>query len=92
MAVRHRKQGIEKNQYKRGGMKAYAPIKCWTAELFIPYKLLSVFQNTPPVKGTLWKANFCRLDYDTGKMIKWAWVPIETSFHETEWYFPLIFE
>jgi hypothetical protein len=75
-----------------GVMKAYVPIKSWKAELFFPYSLLSPFLNIPPVKGTRWKANFCRLDYDTGKIIKWAWAPVEESFHETERYFPLLFE
>jgi len=75
-----------------GTMKAYSPIESWTAELFIPYKLLCAFNNTPPAKQTLWYANFCRLDYDTGKMIRWAWAPVETSFHETQHYLPLLFE
>jgi hypothetical protein len=82
---------LKKVTINGGKTKAWASIKSWTAELFIPYALLGTFQNSPPKKGTLWKANFCRLDYDTGRMIKWAWAPIETSFHETERYFPLIF-
>ncbi len=75
-----------------GPKKDGASIKSWTAELFIPYKLLGAFKNTPAVKGSIWKANFCRLDYDTGNMVKWAWAPIETSFHETSRYFSLKFD
>lgn len=57
-------------------------MKSWTAECFFPYKLLEPLENTPPVKGTVWNANFCRLDYDPGKMIKWSWSPISVTFHE----------
>jgi hypothetical protein len=75
-----------------GKMESGSAIKSWTAELFFPYSLLSPFQNTPPVKGTRWKANFCRLDYDSGSMIKWAWAPVNHSFHEIERYYALLFE
>lgn len=57
-------------------------MKSWTAECFFPYKLLEPLENTAPSKGSIWNANFCRLDYDTGKMIKWSWSPVEVSFHE----------
>lgn len=84
---------VEKKVTINGGVKKNgASVKAWTAELFIPYKLLGAFENTPAVKGAIWKANFCRLDYDTGTMVKWAWAPIETSFHETSRYFSLKFD
>lgn len=54
----------------------------WTAELFFPFKLLEPLENNYPSTGTVWNANFCRLDYDSGKMIKWSWSPIKVSFHE----------
>jgi hypothetical protein len=54
----------------------------WTAEMFFPFKLLSPLGNVPPAKGTCWNANFYRLDYDGGKMTKFAWSPVEKSFHE----------
>ena len=57
-------------------------LQSWTAELFFPYTLLAPLQKTPPQSGTIWNANFCRLDYDPGKMIKWSWSPIESTFHE----------
>ncbi len=57
-------------------------MKSWTAELFFPYTLLAPLQKVPPVSGMMWKANFCRLDYDPGKMIKWSWSPVKASFHE----------
>ncbi len=64
----------------------------WTAEIFVPFALLSPLGNVPPKTGTLWNANFCRLDYDEGKMIKWAWSPIETSFHEFQKYKTIRFD
>ncbi|MBL7762852.1 MAG: carbohydrate-binding family 9-like protein [Chitinophagaceae bacterium] len=87
------KRKVQKKIIIDGGeMKSNAPIKGWTAELFFPYQLLSPLQNVPPVSGARWNANFCRLDYDTGKAVKWAWSPVITSFHEYETYFSLVFE
>lgn len=72
---------IEGGKAEMGGK-----IKSWSAELFFPYMLFSPLSNVPPVSGTIWNANFYRLDYDSGKMIKWAWTPINKSFHEFEKY------
>ncbi|MBN1409839.1 MAG: carbohydrate-binding family 9-like protein [Spirochaetales bacterium] len=36
----------------------------WTAEVFIPFKLLVGFCNCPPPEGTKWRGNLCRIDYD----------------------------
>lgn len=58
----------------------------WTAELFFPISLFEPLQNIALKKGVCWNANFYRLDYDAGKMIKFAWSPINTSFHEYEKY------
>lgn len=54
----------------------------WSAEIFFPYTLLNPLPIVPPKKGDLWHANFYRLDYDAGPMVKWAWSPVEKSFHE----------
>jgi len=76
-----------------GGKKiANAAITSWTAELFFPYDLFSPLGNIPPTSGTFWNANFYRLDYDSGKMIKWAWSPVEKSFHELKKFRPIKFE
>lgn len=64
-------------------------ITSWTAEVFFPYDLLI---NTPPASGTVWNANFYRLDYDSGNMIKYAWGPVERSFHELKKFRPIKFE
>jgi hypothetical protein len=73
-------------------MKNGAQIPEWSAELFFPNRLLSLLTNVPPKSGMRWNANFCRLDYDTGKMTKWSWSPIKLSFHEFEKYFAIQFE
>jgi len=59
-----------------------ATITSWSAELFFPYELLRPLGNLPPKSGTIWNANFYRLDYDTGKARRFAWSPVEKHFHE----------
>ncbi len=87
------KNKVIKNVIISGGqMKPGASIKSWTAELFFPYRVLNPLLNVPPVSGTRWNANFCRLDYDSGNMVKWAWSPVEKSFHEFKKYYALQFE
>ena len=68
-------------------------ITSWTAEIFFSYNGLGLMPKVPPASGTQWKANFCRLDYDTGAMIKWSWTPsITKSFHELEKFLSIKFE
>jgi hypothetical protein len=69
-----------------------APITSWAAELFFPYDLFKPLSNVPPTSGAIWNANFYRLDYDNGKSIKWAWSPVERSFHEIDKFRPIKFE
>jgi hypothetical protein len=84
---------VTRNVYIRDGqMKSNSPIGGWSAELFFPYSVLGAVMNTTPVSGTRWNANFCRLDYDTGKMLKWSWSPIKVSFHEFEKYYSIQFD
>lgn len=76
-----------------GDAKSGATIKSWTAEVFFPNELLALLPNTPPKSGEVWNANFYRLDYDSGKMIKWSWSPtIKKSFHELENFGQIKFE
>jgi hypothetical protein len=68
-------------------------IKTWRAEIFFPYTILGLLPNIPPQSGTTWNANFCRLDYDSGNMIKYSWTPtIQKSFHEIEKFQSIRFE
>jgi len=66
-------------------------IKYWTAEFFIPYKLLKPMANVPPQPGTRWRANMYRLDHDNGTSA-WFWQPIRTNFHDYEMYGTFIFK
>ena len=74
-----------------GAAKSGATIQAWTAEVFFPYELVSIMSQAPE-SGAVWKANFCRLDYDEGKMVKWSWSPVESSFHEYQKFRSIKFE
>ncbi len=88
------RSGIKKMVNVVGGKKAMnGKIESWTAEIFFPYGALGLLPNMPPRSGSLWNANFCRLDYDSGDMVKWSWSStIETSFHELEKFRTIKFE
>lgn len=75
-----------------GKAEKNAAISSWTAELFFPFELLQTLSNVPPVSGTVWKANFYRLDYDSGSMVKWAWSPVKQTFHEYKQFRSIRFE
>ena len=62
----------------------------WTAEFFIPYKLMEPLQNMPPQKGMKWRANFYRIDYDKGSTY-WSWRPTRKNFHDYESFGTIIF-
>jgi len=88
-----KERSIKKMVNVVGGKKiANAAITSWSAELFFPYDLFSPLGNVPPTSGTFWNANFYRLDYDSGKMVKWAWGPVQNSFHELEKFRSVKFE
>ena len=55
----------------------------WSGEFFIPFRLLSGIKNVPPSKGTRWRANFYRIDYD-GDTAFSSWRPTRKSFHDYE--------
>ena len=55
-------------------------MKKWSAEIFFPYTLFYPLDNTPPKQNTYWRANFYRLDYDSEKMAKSAWIPFWEPF------------
>lgn len=86
--------GIKSKVEIAGGVKKLnGTIKSWSAEVFLSYRSLGLLPNVPPKSGTVWNANFCRLDYDTGKIVKWSWTPtIESSFHELDKFRSIIFK
>lgn len=84
---------IRKETSVRGGAKEpHASIEGWRAEFFIPYKLLSPLQQVPPKRGTTWRGNFYRMDYDDGRRTQWEWAPVGKTFHEFEKFGELRFE
>lgn len=64
----------------------------WTAEFFIPYALMRPLQNVPPKKGTQWRANIYRIDYDEAESTYWSWQPVNMNFHEFQKYGTLVFD
>ena len=74
-------------------MKPGTAIKYWSAEIFFPYEVLGLLPGLPPKSNMVWRANFCRIDYDSGKMIQWTWSKkIKSSFHELENFGFILFE
>jgi hypothetical protein len=63
----------------------------WTGEFFIPYALFKPLQQVPPKKGTEWRANVYRIDYDDGESY-WSWQPVGDSFHEYQKYGTFVFD
>ena len=59
-----------------------ATITGWRAEVFIPWALLEPLQGVPPQPGSVWRANFYRVDHDGDTPTAWYWAPVEGSFHE----------
>ena len=83
---------IRKNTSILGGPReSRAAIAGWRAEFFIPYALLKPLQNVPPKPGTVWRANFYRMDHDEGKRTQWEWAPVGPSFHEYQKFGELVF-
>ncbi|MFI5187585.1 MAG: carbohydrate-binding family 9-like protein [Chitinophagales bacterium] len=67
-------------------------ITSWAAGFFIPYSLLKPMNNVPPQKGTRWRANFYRIDYDKGEST-WQWQKVrKQTFHDYEIFGQLVFE
>ena len=64
----------------------------WIGEFFIPYALLRPLQNVPPTKGTRWRANIYRIDYDETESSYWSWQPVNNNFHEFQKYGTFVFD
>ena len=63
----------------------------WKGEVFIPYALLRPLQNVPPVKGTKWRMNIYRIDYDQGRTT-WSWMSVRTNFHDYQSFGSISFD
>ena len=66
-------------------------VTAWNAEFFIPYALLKPLNNVPPKKGTQWRANMYRIDYDK-KSSTWSWQLTGPSFHDYKKFGTFIFD
>ncbi|MEO8766454.1 MAG: carbohydrate-binding family 9-like protein [Ginsengibacter sp.] len=55
----------------------------WTAEFFIPYILITPTHLLPPPKGTKWRCNFYRIDYDRFPKYS-SWQLTRGNFHDFE--------
>lgn len=75
-----------------GPQKPHARITGWRAEVFIPYELLKPLRNVPPERGTRWRANIYRMDYDHKPTASWDWARVGNSFHEHKKFGTLIFD
>jgi hypothetical protein len=55
----------------------------WIAEFFIPFALFKGVCKIPPTPGTIWRANFCRIDHDGGSPQLYSWsAGIGKTFHD----------
>lgn len=77
---------VKINEENRGSKRI-----TWTAEVFIPFTLLEPVNNVPPKKGTQWRANFYRIDYDRNP-VYFGWQLTRQSFHDPERFGILEFE
>ncbi len=84
-------EGSRRTRHATHVIKNNGNIDAWTAEFFIPYLLLKPMTHVPPVKGTHWRANFYRIDYDN-KVSDWSWQLTRTNFHDYERFGTLIFQ
>jgi hypothetical protein len=87
--------------YYRGARKTAHAVKVsdktpgsrftWMAEFFIPYALISSLNNVPPVKGTRWRANFYRIDYDRDPVFS-SWQLTKEDYHDYKRFGVIEFE
>ena len=83
---------IQKSVSATGGTNiSMSAVTNWRAEVFIPYELLKPLRNVPPQRGTEWRANFYRVDYDDEQVTGWDWARVGPSFHEFDKFGTLVF-
>jgi hypothetical protein len=85
-------EGERKTRHEVTIRKENGKVTAWTGEVFIPYTLLKPLQNVPPTKGTQWRVNMYRIDYDGNKPSEWVWRPVKTNFHEYKSFGKMIFD
>ncbi|MDJ1492621.1 carbohydrate-binding family 9-like protein [Cytophagaceae bacterium DM2B3-1] len=97
-AFYERKQRTQHATTIQGGTrKSLASVTGWTAEFFIPYRLLSPLVSASPKSGDRWRGNLYRIDYDK-VYTTWTWSKVsvypnrKASFHEYQKFGTWIFE
>ena len=84
-------EGNRKTRHATHIVKEGEEVKGWYAECFIPFALLTPLNNVPPVKGTTWRVNMNRIDYDHGPGY-WSWQRTRVNFHDYERFGTLVFD
>ena len=84
-------EGLRRTRHATHVFKSNDQVIAWTAEFFIPYKLLAPLGHIPPAIGTRWRANFYRIDYDR-KASEWSWQATRANFHDYEKFGTLLFQ
>ncbi len=75
-----------------GALTPLAEVERWTAEIRIPYALLAGILPGKPRRGTTWRGNVCRTDFDGSMASGWAWSDrIGTNTHALHEYGSLRF-
>ena len=85
-------EGNRRTRHATNISKKGEAVTAWTAEFFIPYALLKPMMNVPPHKGTRWRANFYRIDYDKDQ-VTWQWQMVQNeNFHDYERFGAIVFD
>ena len=85
-------EGNRKTRHATHISKNGEAVAAWTAEFFIPYVLLKPMKNVPPQKGSRWRANFYRIDYDKDHGT-WQWQLVQKeTFHDYERFGTIVFD
>lgn len=84
-------EGNRKTRHATQVQKKDNQVVSWTGEFFIPFALLKPLTKIPPQKGTRWRANFYRIDYDQG-IRQWSWMPTRVNFHDYERFGTIVFD
>lgn len=66
-------------------------VRAWVAEFFIPFELLTPLNNVPPKRGTQWRGNLYRIDYDS-RSAEWHWQSVTTNFHDIKNFGTFVFD
>ena len=81
-------------QVHGGPAEPGATVSSWTAATRIPFALFKGLGQSTPKAGTVWYANFYRIDYDVDPATHWTWSPLPNTsgtFHQMDGFGQLHF-